>query len=80
MGQEFIKLIRPRSGTLPHPLALAIQLDHKFGSKWLTEKFHKLGLVESYRVTELQVGTLICKIVMKSKAKILISLKRIETW
>ena len=33
-------------------MGLAIQLDHRFGSKWLLNKFHQLGYIESY--TELQ--------------------------
>ena len=42
-GQNFIKAYRPRSGVLPHQMGLAIQLDHRFGSKWMINKFHRLG-------------------------------------
>lgn len=47
-GQNFIKACRPRSGVLPHQMGLAIQLDHRFGSKWMLNKFHQLGYTESY--------------------------------
>ncbi len=47
-GQNFIKAYRPRSGVLPYYMGLAIQLDHRFGSKWLINKFHQLGYTESY--------------------------------
>ncbi len=46
--QNFIKAYRPRSGVLPYHKGLAIQLDHRFGSKWLINKFHQLGYTESY--------------------------------
>lgn len=29
-------------------MGLAIQLDHRFGSKWMLNKFHRLGYTESY--------------------------------
>ena len=51
-GQNFIKACRPRSGVLPYQMGLAIQLDHRFGSKWMLNKFHRLGYSESY--SELQ--------------------------
>ena len=51
-GQNFIKACRPRSGVLPYQMGLAIQLDHRFGSKWMLNKFHRLGYTESY--TEIQ--------------------------
>ena len=47
-GQNFIKAYRPRSGVLPYQMGLAIQLDHKFGSKWMLDKLHRLGCSESY--------------------------------
>ena len=47
-GQNFIKACRSRSGVLPHQMGLAIQLDHRFGSKWMLNKFHQLGYTESY--------------------------------
>lgn len=34
-GQNLLKAYRPRSGMMPSHLGLTIQLDHKFGSKWL---------------------------------------------
>ena len=30
-------------------MRLAIQLDHRFGSKWLLNKLHRLGYIESYK-------------------------------
>lgn len=45
--QAFIKAVRPRSGPMPYLLALGIQLDHKYGSKWLTQRIKDLGLCES---------------------------------
>uniref|UniRef100_UPI00358E61EE uncharacterized protein n=1 Tax=Myxine glutinosa TaxID=7769 RepID=UPI00358E61EE len=51
-GQNFIKACRPRSGVLPHQMGLAIQLDHRFGSKWMLNKFHRLGDTESYTETQ----------------------------
>jgi len=47
-GQNFIKAYRPRSGVLPYQMGFAIQLDHRFGSKWLLNKLHRLGYTESY--------------------------------
>ena len=47
-GQNFVKAVRPKSGVLPFQLGLAVQLDHKFGSKWLTNRLHYLKLAESY--------------------------------
>ena len=51
-GQNFIEAYQPRSGVMPYHMGLTIQLDHRFGSKWLLNKFHRLGYTESY--TELQ--------------------------
>ncbi len=51
-GQNFIKACRPRSGVLPYQMGLTIQLDHRFGSRWMLNKLHQLGYSESY--TELQ--------------------------
>ena len=36
-------------GTLPHSLAMAVQLDHNHSSKWLIENFHELSRAESYK-------------------------------
>lgn len=47
-GQNLLKAYRPRSGVMPSHLGLTIQLDHKFGSKWLIERCHRLGYSESY--------------------------------
>ena len=51
-GQNFIKAYRPRSGILPYQMGLAIQLDHRFGSKWMLNKMHWLGYIESYAETQ----------------------------
>lgn len=51
-GQNFIKAYRPRSGVLPYQMGLAIQLDHRFGSKWMLNKLHRLGYTESYAETQ----------------------------
>lgn len=47
-SQNFIKSVRPRSGVMPHHLGLTLQLDHRFGSKWLINKLHSYGYCESY--------------------------------
>ena len=44
IGQSIIKTSRPRSGILPYTLRFALQLNHRFGSKWLIEELHDLGL------------------------------------
>ena len=46
--QNLIRCSRPRSGLVPLPLRFALQLDHRFGSKWILNKLHSLGLYESY--------------------------------
>ena len=33
-------------------MGLAIQLDHRFGSKWMLNKMHRLGYTESYAETQ----------------------------
>jgi len=33
-------------------MGLAIQLDHRFGSKWMLSKLHRLGYTESYSETQ----------------------------
>ena len=33
-------------------MGLAIQLDHRFWSKWLLNKLHRLGYTESYAETQ----------------------------
>ena len=47
-GLNMMKIARPRSGVQPHGLGVALQLDHRMGSKWLIEKMHILGYCESY--------------------------------
>uniref|UniRef100_UPI00358F51C3 uncharacterized protein n=1 Tax=Myxine glutinosa TaxID=7769 RepID=UPI00358F51C3 len=51
-GQNFIKAYWPRSGVLPYQIGLAIQLDHRFGSKRMLNKLHRLGYTESYAETQ----------------------------
>ena len=51
-GQNFIKACRPRSGVLPYQIGLAVQLDHRYGSKWMLDKLHRLGYTESYSETQ----------------------------
>lgn len=48
-GQNFVKALRPKSGVMPFQLALAIQMDHKFASKWLVDRLHYLKVCESYK-------------------------------
>ena len=36
---------------VPLPLRFALQLDHRFGSKWLLNELHSFGLCESYSET-----------------------------
>ena len=48
IGQNLVKLRHPRQGVSPYGLGLAIQLDHRFRSKWLINKMHNLGYCESY--------------------------------
>ena len=43
-GQNLIRCSRPRSGVVPLPLRFALQLDHRFGSKWLLNELHSCGL------------------------------------
>ena len=50
-GQNLIQCSRSRSGVLPLPLRFALQLDHRFGSKWLLNESHSFGLCESYNET-----------------------------
>ena len=33
-------------------MGLAIQLDHRFGSKWMLNRYHRLGYTESYTETQ----------------------------
>ena len=50
--QNCIKACRPRSGVLSHQMGLSIQPDHRFRSKWMLKKFHRLGYTESYTETQ----------------------------
>ena len=47
-GQSIIKTSRPRSGVLRLPMRFALQLEHRFGSKWLLDEMLSLGISESY--------------------------------
>ena len=47
-SQNLLKAYKPRSAIMPSQLGLTIQLDHKFGSKWLIDRLHRLGYCESY--------------------------------
>ena len=49
--QNFIKAYWHRSGVIPYQMGLAIQLDHRFRSKWLLNKLHRFG----YTDTKLQI-------------------------
>ena len=51
-GQNIIQDLRPRSGTMPCQIGLALQLDHKYGSKYLIEKLHSFGYCSSYKEVE----------------------------
>lgn len=48
-GQNFIKAYRPRSGVAPFQMGLALQVEHRYGSKWLLNRLHGLGYTESYK-------------------------------
>ena len=48
-AQNFIKLLRPRSGVMPFQLGLALLIDHRLNAKWLIELLHSLGYCESYQ-------------------------------
>ena len=39
-GQNLIRCSRPRSGVVPLPRRLTLQLDLRFDSKWLLNKLH----------------------------------------
>lgn len=64
-GQNFIKAVRPKSGVLPFQLGLAVQLDHKFGSKWLINRLHYLKLAESYDELQNYKWCLLRRLVLK---------------
>ena len=51
-GQNFIKACWPRSGIFPYQIGLSVQLDHRYGSKWMLDKLHRLGYTESYSETQ----------------------------
>ena len=48
IGQCSVKSPLPRSFTQPKLFALAVELDHMFGSRWLNTQLFKLGFSESY--------------------------------
>ena len=47
-GQSIIKTSRARYGVLPLPMRFALQLEHRFGSKWMLDEMHSLGFSKSY--------------------------------
>ena len=49
--QNLTRCKRARPGVVPLPLRFALQLDHRFGSKWFLKKLHSFGLCESYNET-----------------------------
>jgi len=52
LGHCLMMCSRPRSGILPIPFGLSIELDNMFGSRWLVDEMSKLGFGVSY--SELQ--------------------------
>ena len=54
-GQSIIKTSRPRSGVLPFTMRFALQIDHRFGSKWLIDELHSVGFSESYTRLEITI-------------------------
>ena len=48
IGHCIVKGVLPRSFTPPILFALAVELDHMFGSRWLNTQLFKLGFSESY--------------------------------
>lgn len=51
-GQNVIKVCSPQSGVLLHQMELTMQLDQRFGSKWILNKLHRLGYIASYSETQ----------------------------
>ena len=49
-GQNIIKTSLQRSGILPFQMGLAIQMEHKFGSKWLLNELHSLGYSRLFQI------------------------------
>ena len=47
-GQSILKVCRPRSGVMPFTMRFGLQIDHRFGSKWLIDELHSIGFSESY--------------------------------
>lgn len=47
--QAIFKAVRPKSGPKPFLMGLAIQMSHKFSSKYLINRLHSLGVSESYQ-------------------------------
>ena len=43
-SQSIVKMSRPRSGVLPLPMCLALQLEGRFGSKWLLDGMHSFEI------------------------------------
>lgn len=48
VGQALVQAFRPRAIQAPMQLALAIQMHHHFGSRFLIDTLHKLGFCSSY--------------------------------
>jgi hypothetical protein len=48
LGQCLMMCARPRSGLLPIPFGLSVELDNMFGSRWLIDEVSKLGFAVSY--------------------------------
>ena len=47
-SQNLLKAHKPRSAIVSSQLGLTIQLDHKFGSRWLIDRLNRLRYCESY--------------------------------
>ena len=43
LGQCIVYAVRPRSAILPLPFGLGVEVDHVFGSEWLTNQLFDLG-------------------------------------
>ena len=62
LGQCLVYASRPRSAILPVPFGLGVQVDHVFGSKWLTNQLFDLGFsisddeVKLFKQSVLQAG------------------------
>ena len=59
---EFHLVISVSVGGIVIQMGLAIQLDHRFGSKWLLNKFHWFGCTGSYACRDTKVQILLPRI------------------